>query len=285
MTTDLRKKVSLLACADPLTEERVREVHVLAGVLRELGLDVNMVPGFFGNEVIGPEEKARLTNACFQDPEIDFIFDVSGGNLANLVLPHLDYDAIAKSRAMFCGYSDLTAVLNAVQTKTGRETVNYQIRNILYDHADEQKEYLLKTVLRGGITENDLECRFLRGSRMSGKVFGGNLRCFLKLAGTPFWPDMTGGILLLESLGGAAYQVMTAIEQYSQIGVFEKISGVLLGTFTKMEKEGIKPSARELILKYVPENIPVAATPFIGHGSDARAIIIGKEYILKAHTE
>ena len=41
-------------------QERVREVHVLAGVLRELGLDVNMVPGFFGNEVIGPEEKARL---------------------------------------------------------------------------------------------------------------------------------------------------------------------------------------------------------------------------------
>ncbi len=285
MTTDLRKKVALVACADPLTEERAREAHVLAAALREMNLDVNMVPGFFGKEMIGPEEKAGLTNACFRDPEMDFIFDVSGGNLANFVLPHLDYDAIAESRALFCGYSDLTTVLNAVQAKTGRETVNYQVRNILYDHADKQKEYLLKTVLRGRISEDDLECRFLRGSRMSGKVFGGNLRCFLKLAGTPFWPDMTGGILLLESLGGAVYQTMTAIEQYSQMGVFEKISGILLGTFTKMEREGLKPSAQELILKYVPENIPVAATPFIGHGSDARAVIIGKKYILEAHAE
>ncbi len=284
MTIDLRQKVSLVACSDPLTEEQIKEAHVLADVLREMGLDVNMAPGFFGSKKISPQEKARLTNECFQDPETDCIFDVSGGNLANFVLPHLDYEAIAKSRARFFGYSDLTTVLNAIQAKTGRETVNYQIRNILYDHADEQKKYLLTKILAGNPDESDLECRFLRGTQMSGKVFGGNIRCFLKLAGTPYWPDMTGGILFLESMGGAVYQMMAAIQQYSQIGVFEKISGVLLGTFTRMEREGLKPSAEELALTYVPENIPVARTPFIGHGSDARALIVGKEYTLKAES-
>ena len=285
MTTDLKKKVSLTVCADPLSGKRVREVYSLADELREIGLEVNMVPGFFGNEMTGPEEKAGLVSACFRDPEMDFIFDVSGGDLSNLVLPYLDYEAIARSRALFCGYSDLTTVLNAVQAKTGRETANYQVRNILYSHADEQKEYLLKTVLTGRISEDDLECRFLRGSRMSGKILGGNLRCFLKLAGTPFWADMNGGVLLLESLGGTAYQIMTAIAQYGQAGVFEKISGVLLGTFTKMEREGLKPTAQELILRYVPGNIPVAVTPYIGHGDDARAVVIGKEYMLKSHEE
>ncbi len=34
---------------------------------------------------------------------------------------------------------------------------------------------------------------------MDGIVVGGNIRCLLKLAGTPYWPDMREKILLLES--------------------------------------------------------------------------------------
>ena len=75
-------------------------------------------------------------------------------------------------------------------------------------------------------------------------------------------------------------QMMTALEQYRQMGVFEQISGVLLGTFSKMEAENLKPSPRELVLQILPEDVPVAATPYIGHGSDARAIVLGKEISL-----
>ena len=42
-------------------------------------------------------------------------------------------------------------------------------------------------------------CKFLQGSKMQGIVVGGNIRCLLKLAGTEYWPDMNGKILLLES--------------------------------------------------------------------------------------
>lgn len=44
--------------------------------------------------------------------------------------------------------------------------------------------------------------RFVRGNSMSGTVLGGNIRCFMKLNGTPYFPDLTGKILVLESLEG-----------------------------------------------------------------------------------
>ena len=58
--------------------------------------------------------------------------------VANGILPYLDYDVIANSPKIFWGYSDLTTVLNAIYQKTGRASVLYQIRNLIYEHKEEQ---------------------------------------------------------------------------------------------------------------------------------------------------
>ena len=270
-------RVSLAACSDPVAGDWEQEVYRLREVLLEEGLDVVMDPAFFGSTVLDGRQKAEMLMRLFADPEMDFIFDVSGGDLANAVLPYLDYDVIQNSRAVFCGYSDLSTVINAIIVKCGRSAINYQIRNILYDHAEEQLRYVKNTILPNRISGADLETVFLRGESMKGIVFGGNIRCFLKLAGTPFWPDMRGNILLLEAQTSSLYKVMTALEQYRQMGVFDQISGVLLGTFSKMEAEKVSPTAEELVMKIVPEHVPVAATRYIGHYTDARAIVLGTE--------
>ena len=268
-------RISLAACSDPVLGNWEKEVYQLTDLLRGEGLDVVMDPAFFGNRNLEGVQKARLLMDLFSDPEMDFIFDVSGGDLANCVLPYLDYDVIRNSRAVFCGYSDLSTVINAIIAKTGRSAINYQIRNILYDHAEEQLQYVKNTILQNRISGTDLKAVFLRGTSMEGTALGGNIRCFEKLAGTPFWPDMKGSILLLEGNTSNLYKVMTALEQYRQMGVFDQISGILLGTFTKMEADRISPSAGELVMKIVPEHIPVAATRYFGHYTDAKAIVLG----------
>ena len=272
-----RMKAALSACSDPVSEKRLPQIARVADILREEGLEVVMPPEFFGPQLPDPAKKAECLMNCFRDPDMAFIFDVSGGDLANSVLPYLDYDVIGKSRAVFYGFSDLTTVINAIIAKTGRPAVNYQIRNILYEHADEQRGYLREKILPGKVGVEDLVCRFLRGSSMRGKVLGGNIRCFLKLAATPYWPDLDDSILLLESMGGNVYQIMTALEQYKQIGVFEQISGILLGTFSRMEEEDLRPRIEDLVMQIVPEDISVAATRYIGHYSSARAIVLGQD--------
>ena len=273
----LSKKAALAACSDPISKSRLHEIDQVADFLRREGIEVVLPSAFFDEFTMEPAVKAAGLMECFRDPDMAYIFDVSGGDLANAVLPLLDYDVIRNSSAVFYGYSDLTTVINAIIAKTGKPAVNYQIRNILYNHADEQCRYLREKILPGNIAPEDLACHFLRGEHMKGKILGGNIRCFLKLAGTAYWPDMQGNILLLESMGGGVYQMLTALEQYKQMGVFKKISGILLGTFSKMEAEKLQPSVEEMILQMLPEDIPVATTRYIGHYSDARAAVLGQE--------
>lgn len=274
-------KAALVACSDPMLLYQKDDIEHLKLIMENEGLDVTVSPYLFERfENLSVKDKADDLMRYFCDPKMDFIFDVSGGDIANSVLQELDYSAICESKAIFCGYSDLTTILNAIYTKTGHETINFQIRNLLYDSAETAKVYFRKNILTGNVNEKDLECRFLRGDAMSGRVLGGNIRCFLKLAGTPFWPDLNGAILLLEAYSGNVMKMTTYLHQMKQIGVFEQAAGILLGTFTEMENEQFNPTMAELVQAIVPRSLPIAATGYVGHGTDARPIVIGREYVL-----
>lgn len=336
MDVNKRRKAALVGCSDPLDNSMKDEIVRLAQILSEEGLQVEISPFLFEDEVIAyisGREKAEALNVYFQDPEMAFIFDVSGGDLANSVLPYLNYDAIRESKAVFFGFSDLTTVINAIIAKTGKAAVNYQVRNLLRDKDGELLDYFRNHILKiheflasesvhelghesvhesghesgnesghesghelgnesGNITADyavdcqpaetanplmdPLEIHFLRGTSMEGRILGGNVRCFLKLAGTPYWPDLDGAILLLEAYGGGVNQMVTALNQYQQLGVLDRIRGVLLGTFTYMEKNHISPAMRDMVLEMLPKGIPVAETRYVGHGRDARGIILGQ---------
>lgn len=118
-----------------------------------------------------------------------------------------------------------------------------------------------------------LNGNFVQGDHLEGTVIGGNIRCFLKLAGTPYFPDFNDKILFLESRSGQVPQMTTFFSQLQQTGAFDKIKGLILGTFTQMEaaSKNIVP----LALRYVKEDLPVFWTLEAGHGTDSRAVIIG----------
>ena len=71
----------------------------------------------------GPDEhRAADINAAFADPSVDGIFCLHGGYGASRILPLLDYEAIQKNPKVLCGYSDITALLNAIHRLTGLVT-------------------------------------------------------------------------------------------------------------------------------------------------------------------
>ncbi|MBQ7943810.1 MAG: LD-carboxypeptidase [Lachnospiraceae bacterium] len=222
-------------------------------------------------------QRAESLMNFYQDDEIKAIFDISGGDIANEILPYLDFEVIAKSDKQFWGYSDLTTIINAIYAKTGKTSVLYQIRNMLYDHADRQIEDFSNTVMYQQMDLLDFEYHFLQGQQMQGVVIGGNIRCLLKLAGTPYMPDFTNKILLLEAYGGGVAQMVTYLSQLQQLGAFEKAAGILLGTFTKMMQEQQEPTIYDLIKQYAGDDMPIVYTTQIGHGTDSRAIVVGEE--------
>lgn len=220
------------------------------------------------------KERAEELMKLYRNPEVTDIYDISGGDLANEILDELDFSVIQNSKATFWGYSDLTTVINAIYSRTGRSSVLYQIRNVV-------KEEVQALQTNRFLGKEDLfhpSWHFVQGNEMEGVVVGGNIRCFLKLAGTKYFPNMQNKILLLEAMSGKVPQMTTYLSQLKSMGVFEEIRGILLGTFSQMQAEECQPDIISLLKSFVNKDIPIAKTEEIGHGIDSKAIKIG-EYL------
>lgn len=272
-------RVGLVACSNPLARSEEASITALQQILRGMGLDPVLSPCIYAGDSFftGPQRAAAL-EAFYLDPDIRAIFDLSGGDLANETLETLHLSLAAENPKPFFGYSDLTTILNALFVQTGQESWLYQIRWLADSCAAQQQQRFAAALLQG--REEELTaCRwtFLRGTAMEGVLVGGNIRCFLKLAGTPWFPDLRGKLLFLESRGGTPALVLSQLYQLRQLGAFEQAAGILLGTFVNMEDSGAKPTAPELLLQALGSAaLPVAATPDVGHRPDSRALIIGR---------
>lgn len=277
-------KVGIVCCSNGQALDNGVKLQMLGSELLNLGLIPTYSRYIYMQDGIESEnamERALVVKEFYEDDSIKAVFDISGGDIANTILPFLDYDLIAESCKPFWGYSDLTTVINAIYAKTGQPSVLYQIKNLVWDNGDMQKKLFQESVMDSKQSLFEFSYKFYQGQRMEGIVLGGNVRCFLKLAGTPYFPDLTGKILFLESLGGAEAQMLTYFSQLGQMGVFDKVAGVLLGTFTQMEAEYEEDKVYQILRKTIGSDLPVAKTGMIGHGNDSRAIWIGKKYELE----
>ena len=287
-----KKKFALVCCSNGLPMQAQHQIYDLSEYLQEMGIEPVLSPHLYATDFVEAGtayQRAEILMKYYQDPEITDICDVSGGDIANEILPYLDYKTIATSDKMFWGYSDLTTIINAIYAKTGKASVLYQVRNLVRDDRGNQRRNFMDHLQKqdfGSAGLFDFDYQWIQGTPRQGQalqgiVVGGNIRCLLKLAGTPYWPDMTDKILLVEARSGGVAQMTTYLSQLQQMGVFGQICGILLGTFTQMEREQAQPEITELVRSFAGDWMPVAKTARIGHGADSKAIVLGKEIILK----
>ena len=279
-------KIGVISCSNGLSIKNKNIIEELKLNLKSL--DIDMVEGdtlyakeynlFSGTG----EEKARALEKLFLDKDIKMIFDISGGDLANEVLDFLDFNLIKENPKPFFGYSDLTVLLNAIYSQCDITTYNYQLRNLIGKFKEEQMQNFKASFIEGKEDIFNLDYKWINGSHLEGIVVGGNIRCLLKLAGTKYMPDFKDKILFLESFSGNSAKVVTYITQYKNLGVFNEVKGIILGEFTEMERENLKPDIVEILKRVIGEiNIPILKTRDLGHGADAKCIPIGKYLIFK----
>lgn len=273
--------VGLIACSNGLPIESKDKIKQLEETLDSLGLKF-----VYGNDIYRSKnvyngtskEKAEGLIRLFKDNSVKAIFDVSGGELANGVLKYLDFNEISNNRKPFFGYSDLSVLLNPLSTLGGIETYYYQIRNIVGEHKDKQLKLFKEFFFEGDTGLLDFNYTWIKGKELSGEVIGGNIRCFLKLAGTKYMGSFKDKILFLESLGGDVGKITTYLTQYEQLDVFKNIKGIILGCFTEMEEKRYTPTVEEILLDILGDlDIPIIKTDDLGHGSDSKSIAIGKK--------
>ena len=284
-------KIALTACSNGLEARKNPTVDALCDYLSSLGLTPVLSPCLYEKDPVHTsvfsgtaEERAEALMNFYRDPEVKAIFDLSGGDMANEILPHLDFETIAESSAVFWGYSDLTTILNAIYAKTGKSSVLYQVRNLVSEAGAFRRPAFENTILQKKSDLFQIFCKYVQQgqiqSPLTGTVVGGNIRCFLKLAGTEYWPDMQDKIFLLEAWSGTVPKMVTYLSQLQQLGVFRQVKAVLLGTFTEMEQKACAPTIEELVRHYAGPDLPILKTREVGHGKDALAVRIGGRFTI-----
>lgn len=221
------------------------------------------------------KDRASALMQMYNNSEIASVWDISGGDIANEVILHLDFKVIQNSSITYWGYSDNSTIANSIFSITGKKSILYQPKNFARNEGELPMKYLKSFLLNN--SNNDLlnfTYHFVQGKEMQGTLIGGNTRCFLKLAGTPYFPDMTGKILLLEGWSGKEEQLITYFSQLKMLNVFEKINGILLGTFIQLEQES-NITAAEILQRFIPADLPIAVTNEIGHAHTSKAAVIG----------
>lgn len=237
------KQIGILGLSDPCSRQRVTPTIQW---LKELGYPVRVSPYLYQEST--PQQRASIWNRWLTD-DVDYIFDVSGGDLANQTIPYLDLRAYRKSKSVFHGYSDLTCVLNVLAPV--RRAVLFQICQ--NTHRIDIEKYISGQ-------DNDL---------FVGHAMGGNIRCLLKLAGTPYFPDLKGQSLFLESRSGSIQRIQTYFTQLEMMGVFSQIADLILGQFTQLDQEGQRKALYEITKKY-PFRIKEEMA--VGHSIDSKAL-------------
>ena len=282
MMLNKNDKIALVVCSNGKNIEDKDRLEKLESILVEMGL-VPIFTKYIYKDKFGRGAKAQVRAeqlmSFYKNKEIKAIFDISGGDIANEVLDYLDYDVIKRNYKPFFGYSDLTTVLNALGSQMNEVNYLYQILNII--ESKKIRTSFENTFMKNEQTLLDIKWKFLQGSSVEGEVIGGNIRCFLKLSGTRYFPEVENKVLFIEGLGTSIEGLATHLAQLKQIGVFDKISGLLIGTFTKIEREFSVEELFKLLQDYIPSSLPVAKTQEVGHAKNSKALKIGEKIYIK----
>ncbi len=212
---------------------------------------------------------------AFLDPNVKMVITSLGGFNSNQLLRYLDFDLIAKHPKIFCGYSDITVLLNAIYARTGLVTYHGPHYSTL--GIDREAEYTSQMLFHCLMNDAPIvvepshtasEYYAIQEGVCEGTVIGGNLCSLNLLQGTPYMPDIRNKVLFLEddNIMGKyfSYEFDRNLESLLQIEGADTIKGIVFGRFD--ESCGLTVERiTDIIRDKIPSDIPVVFGADFGH--------------------
>lgn len=251
---------------------------------------------FFGYNAGTAQERTEDINNFFLDSNVKAIICSTGGLNANAVLPLLDYNLIKNNPKIFCGFSDITVLNIAIIKKAGLITFNGPTVLPTFGEFGKPLEFTLNYFKKAlfspepigkldypkEFSEEDLwwETEDNRPRKMvsatlpktvrkgiaKGFLLGGNLNTICIMGGTEFFPNFTGSILFLEDEGESVALTERRLVYLEQLGVFDKIKGIIYGRPCNFITESDDRSLYDILKDFGDKyNLPILADIDIGH--------------------
>ena len=179
------------------------------------------------------------------------------------------------------GFSDLTA-LHAVLQAAGWVSIHGPVVTQLGAQPPAVAERLVH-LLESPVAPAPLRGTPLAAGVVEGPLLGGNLSLLTRLLGTRYLPDLDGAILLLEDVGERPYRLDRMWTHMQLAGVFARVRGIVLGSFTACEESGADYTSGEVLRELaVSTGLPCAAGFPIGHGDVNEPVPLGVRVRLDA---
>jgi len=267
----------------------VREPYRKYGLqrLKEIGYDPVEVPGIMGKT--GLDFLAKKPGDTFNDlqwlceaEDIKAIWAARGGYGSNLLLPLLDGLKMGEPHIVI-GSSDVSYLLWYIMDRF--QTVVFY-GPMAYSSIAENRFNAanLVGVLSNDYTELAIPCKTLVPGRVKAVVTGGCLSNLVSLIGTPYLPQLSGRILLLEDTGERPCRLDRMLWQLAHAGIFSNIKGLILGQYPQCFKNKNEKDVFLERVKYYLNNpgVPVVVDAPLGHSDNIHTFPLGIEIEIEA---
>jgi muramoyltetrapeptide carboxypeptidase len=243
-------RVAIVAPSGPCLEhdDVTRAIELCHG----LGLDPVCGPHVRDRHgYLAGSDAARLAdlNAALRDSAIDAVWCIRGGFGMTRILDAVDFEALRRRPKAIIGFSDITALLHGALREAG--VVTFHGPTARHPMPAFSRRHFERALLSaepagrlerlppppGVLAARENRVVTLRAGLAEGPLLGGNLALLQCLAGTRFFPDLSGAILFLEDTGEALYRVDRMLAHLRAVGAFNQLAGVLVGRFTDMRRE------------------------------------------------
>jgi muramoyltetrapeptide carboxypeptidase len=225
------------------------------GVKTKTGPNIGKRAGYLS---ASDKDRAAEFMRFVEDPTIDAIVCGRGGYGVMRILPMLDYGAIRDAGKIIMGFSDITALLIAVNQLSGLVTYHGPVASSTFDAfttaavtevvagLGDQEERALPTYTDPRVT-------VLRPGTAIGRLTGGNLAMIVSTLGTPYEIDTRGTILFLEEINEEPYRIDRMLTQLRLAGKLQECAGIAIGNFRDCEAKGTSVSEPSFTLMQVLE--------------------------------
>ncbi len=236
--------------------------------------------------------EARINDLhdAFSDSNVKCILTAFGGFSSNQLLDYIDYDLIKTNPKILCGYSDITALQNAITHKTGLVTYSgphYSTFGIKKGN-EYTIEYFEKCLMQSAPFEIQVADQwsdedwfvdqdnrhFFQGEdyivinqgKAKGKIIGGNICTLNLLKGSQYMPEIEESILFIEDDKISMPQMFDRdLQALIHTKAFEKVKGIVIGRF-QIDFDINTEQLTEIIKsKEAFNDIPVIANASFGH--------------------
>jgi len=230
----------------------------------------------------GGTDEARVAqlHAAARNPDVQIVMALRGGYGMSRLLPLLDFDLLANSGKLFVGHSDFTAFQMGLLAKTG--AMSFAGPMLCDDYTREDSSEVTRLDFWRCISSATHTVSWPEENNpavsVSGQLWGGNLTMLTHLIGTPWFPQIEGGILFVEDIHEHPYRIERMLLQLLHAGVLDQQKALVLGDFSAYRLSAYDNGYDfDTMLDYLHKHLPIpvlTGLPF-GHIHDKATLAVG----------